>query len=427
MTRGRLRTELEIVWWGGGLALLLVAANLRNPYLLALRDGALPVVLVAAALGLVALWIWPPRRPRLVRGVLAGLWLAAPLWAFADEAGFERDKQSVLTTVDAPARALGRHFIVGYTHLDDVALLADRGLIAGVFLSKRAVAGRSFEALRDDIALLQLRRKRAGLPPLIIAADQEGGIVSRLSPPLTALPPLASLAELPDGARDDAVARYGAQHGRELAALGVTLNLAPVVDLKRELPPNPLDRNSLIARRAISADPDVVAAVARAYAVALHDAGVTPTLKHFPGLGRIREDTHLVAATLEAPVSELERTDWLPFRRVAADTEAVMMLAHVTVAAVDPDRPASQSRRVVDLLRKQWGFRGRLITDDLTMVPVYERGLCAAVVDALNAGVDLLLVAYDADQYFPAMACAQDALRAGRLTLDRPTTVATGP
>jgi len=103
------------------------------------------------------------------------------------------------------------------------------------------------------------------------------------------------------------------------------------------------------------------------------------------------------------------------------------MLAHVTVAAVDPDRPASQSRRVVDLLRRQWGFRGRLITDDLTMAPVYERGLCAAVVDALNAGVDLLLVAYDTDQYFPAMACARAALRNGRLDIDRPTAVVAGP
>ncbi len=427
MSRGRLRTELEIVWWLGGLVLLLIAANLRNPYLLAMRDGALPVVIAAAAAGLAALWYWPPRRPRAVRGVLVGLWLAAPAWAIADEVGFERDKHAVLTMVDAPARALGAHFIVGYTHLDDVALLADRGLIGGVFLGKRAVAGRSFEALQDDIAMLQRRRRRAGLPPLIVAADQEGGIVSRLSPPLTALPPLASLADLPAGARDDAVARYGTQHGRELAALGVTLNLAPVVDLKRDLPPNPLDRNSLIAQRAISSDPLVVADVARAYGMALHDAGVTPTLKHFPGLGRVREDTHQVAATLDASVSELERTDWLPFRRVAADTDAVMMLAHVTVVAVDPDRPASQSRRVVDLLRRQWGFRGRLITDDLTMVPVYERGLCGAVVDALNAGVDLLLVAYDTDQYFPAMACARAALRDGRLDIDRPTAVAAGP
>jgi beta-N-acetylhexosaminidase len=117
-------------------------------------------------------------------------------------------------------------------------------------------------------------------------------------------------------------------------------------------------------------------------------------------------------------MGELERTDWLPFRRVAAATDVVVMLAHVTVAAVDPDRPASRSRRVVELLRAGWGFRGRLITDDLTMAPVYDSGLCAAVVDALNAGIDLVLLAYDADQYYPAMRCARTALLEGRLGLD---------
>jgi beta-N-acetylhexosaminidase len=344
------------------------------------------------------------------------LWGAAPACALVEELAFERDRQAVLAATAAEAEALGRHFIVGYGRLGTAETLARRGLIGGVFVTSRNVAGRSAAALHDDIVRLQRARRDTGLPPLIVAADQEGGIVSRLSPPLSALPPLASLASLAPAARDQAAADYGRIQGGELAALGVTLDLAPVVDLRPAHPVGPLDRNSRIERRAISDDPATVAAVALAYSRALRAAGVTPTLQHFPGLGRVAADTHRSAGVLTTDLGELERTDWLPFRRVLADGAAALMLGHVAVAAVDPARPASQSRRVAEgLLRGTWGYRGVLITDDLTMAPIYRSGLCTAVVGGLSAGIDLLLLSYDDAQYFPAMACALDALRHGRL------------
>jgi beta-N-acetylhexosaminidase len=106
--------------------------------------------------------------------------------------------------------------------------------------------------LRSEIARLQTIRREAGLPPLIVAADQEGGIVSHLSPPLTSLPALATLAALPPAERSAKAEAYGRIHGRELALLGITLNFAPVVDLLRTEASNPLDFNSLISRRAIA-------------------------------------------------------------------------------------------------------------------------------------------------------------------------------
>jgi beta-N-acetylhexosaminidase len=166
-----------------------------------------------------------------------------------------------------------------------------------------------------------------------------------------------------------------------------------------------------------------VAAVGSAYAQGLADAGVIPTAKHFPGLGRINVDTHIFSAGTKAGREELEGADWVPFRRVLADSSAFLMLGHVTVAAIDPDNPASHSKRIVQgLIRGVWGYRGIIITDDLVMGAIYHHGFCKAVVDSLNAGIDLLLIAYDGQQYYRAMACALDALHRGkidRMALDK--------
>lgn len=95
-----------------------------------------------------------------------------------------------------------------------------------------------------------------------------------------------------------------------------------------------------------------------------------------------------------------------------------MMVGHITLASIDPDRPASHSRRVVDgLLRKDWGFQGLIVTDDLTMSPIYQHGLCTAVGETLSAGVDMLLVAFDGKQFYRAMDCALAAKRDGKLDL----------
>src|SRR5262249_12930128 len=143
-------------------------------------------------------------------------------------------------------------------------------------------------AVKAELAALQERRRAAGLPPLIVAADQEGGIVAHLAPPLTALPALSTLADLPPDLRQRKAAAFGRFHGRELAELGVNLNFAPVLDLKPAAGHNLFDRNTLIGQRAIADDPAIVSEIARAYVHGLESVGVGATLKHFPGLGRVR-------------------------------------------------------------------------------------------------------------------------------------------
>ena len=148
----------------------------------------------------------------------------------------------------------------------------------------------------------------------------------------------------------------------------------------------------------------------------LEASGVGAAVKHFPGLGRVRADTHHFSAELDTPVDELEASDWIPFRKVLSGSKAQLMVGHVTLTSVDPDRPASHSKRVVDgIIRKKWNYQGVVITDDLVMGAIYQRNVCTAVVEALNAGVDLLLVAFDGAQFYRIFGCAMTASVEGRL------------
>ncbi|MBR1249378.1 glycoside hydrolase family 3 protein [Bradyrhizobium sp. AUGA SZCCT0169] len=402
--------------WFAGLAFIFVAANKNDPYLIALR-GTGNIVLAVVSIGVLACLIrsgyW---RGRGIAGkLLVLLWCLPPLSMLCAQASFELRKRNVLQTDVAQARSLGQHFMVGYSSFPEVAALAEKGLIAGIYITKHNVR-RAPETLKSEISALQEKRRAAGLPPLIVAADQEGGIVSHLSPPLTKLPALSTLAGLPPDIRAEKAKAFGRTHGQELAALGVNLNLAPVLDLRPDAKRNRFDFNTLIGQRAISDDPAIVADIARSYVHGLEAFGVGATVKHFPGLGRVRADTHHFSASLDTPLAELEASDWRPFRDVLADSRAQLMIGHVTLTAVDPDRAASHSRLVVDgIVRKMWNYQGVIMTDDLVMGAIYQNNVCTAVVEALNAGVDLLLVAFDGTQFYRIFACAKEASSKGKL------------
>lgn len=196
----------------------------------------------------------------------------------------------------------------------------------------------------------------------------------------------------------------------------MTVNFAPVLDLRMPGVRTVWDPHSRIAERAISDDPAIVGAVELAYARGLAEVGVIPTLKHFPGLGRADADTHHFSARIGASRDALEARDWLPFRQVVDGVGAWVMVGHPVLAALDAERPASLSARVVrGLLREAWGYDGIVVTDDLNMAPVFSAGLCEGVVAALRAGVDVLLLSWDPNQYYPAMVCALEARRRGAL------------
>jgi beta-N-acetylhexosaminidase len=409
---------------GAAIALLPFAIDWRSPLLASLRPMALAALIVLPLL-LIAIDAWmlliaPPSRVRRALSVAVIVVAAAVLvTTLAQEVSFRRVRAHVLAADAATLERLGRHLIVGYRDRAAIEELIERRAIGGVFVGARNVEGVSAEAVRRQIAAWQDTRRRQGLPPLWIATDQEGGAVSRLSPPLPRPPPLASVVEqhADEAARNAAAYAYGLAQGRALASLGFNLNFAPVVDLNKNLV-NPHDRYTRIRERAIAGDPLIVTEVARHYCRGLWDAGVRCTLKHFPGLGGVFEDTHLEAGYLRLAPDVLEGSDWIPFRALSG-SGAFTMLGHARLTTVDADHPVSFSQAVVaGLLRGGWGHDGVLVTDDFSMGAAYasKEGVGAASVAALNAGVDLILIAYDGAQYFAAMAALVAADRDGRLS-----------
>ena len=248
-----------ILFWLAGLLFVFAAANKNDPYLISLRG---PGNIVLAATSVIAVFFLIRRgywRRGIAGKLLIVLWCLPSLSMLGAHVWFELRKRNVLQTDVAQARSLGRHFVVGYSSFPEVAVLAEKGLIAGVYITRHNVAGSTAERLKGEISELQAKRRTAGLPPLIVAADQEGGIVSHLAPPLTKLPALSTLANLAPDVRAGKAEAFGRIHGQELAALGVNLNLAPVLDLRPEPKRNRLDFNTLIGQRAISDDPAIVA------------------------------------------------------------------------------------------------------------------------------------------------------------------------
>ena len=255
---------------------------------------------------------------------------------------------------------------------------------AGVVLFKRNIG-----ADPNAIAALNAHiRDVAGpsLPPLI-AVDQEGGRVARIGRPALTLPPMRTLASLGDPAF---VARVAEAQATELAALGFTMNFAPVLDV------NTRAENPIIGDRAFGIDADTVTRFGVAYAKGLAKGGVLACGKHFPGHGDTSKDSHLDLPVVDHDRARLEAVDIPPFRAAAEAGIAALMTAHVLYPALDPEVPATLSRAVCTELRRQIGFDGVLVSDDLEMKAVADRfGVAESAVRAIDAGCDLLLVCED--------------------------------
>ena len=407
------------------LALVPLALDWRSSLLAAVRPMALAgLVVLSLALIFAEGWALRSSRPghRLLT-VLNALGLSMAVLALTCtlvlEARFHWERYQVLRADPRELEGLGRHVIVGYRDIEEVRELVRLRAVAGVFITTRNVRGKSLEQVRQEIQSVQSIRETQGLPRLWVATDQEGGMVSRLSPPLPELPPISEMVERSaDRAQlEQAVRKFATTQGRGLADLGVNLNLAPVVDLNHNIR-NTGDVYTLIYRRAIAHDPGVVTQVAGWYCAALEETGVSCTLKHFPGLGRVSGDTHFVAARLDTPVAELTGTDWMPFLELMRHSGVFTMLGHVRLTALDPDLPVSMSPAVVGgLLRTKWKYDGVLITDDFCMSAVYRSsfGIGNGSVQALNAGVDLILVSWDESQYYRVMHALLTAAGQGRL------------
>ncbi|MFI9011027.1 glycoside hydrolase family 3 N-terminal domain-containing protein [Actinosynnema sp. NPDC053489] len=239
----------------------------------------------------------------------------------------------------------------------------------------------------DDVGLLSAGAlapvHAAASLPLTVAVDDEGGRVQRLD---VLDGPLPSAREMAAELTPDQVRALAVKRGQALRARSVTTDLAPVLDTSGQP-----DR-TVIGDRSFSANPDVALGYALAFAEGLHQAGVTPVVKHFPGHGNTSGDSHLGAVT-SPPLDALLGADLLPYRELPRFGDVVVMVGHIDVPGLTNGVPATLSPQAYALLRGEFGFSGPAMTDDLgAMRAVTDRvGLPDAVTQALAAGADIAL------------------------------------
>ncbi|MER7165461.1 glycoside hydrolase family 3 N-terminal domain-containing protein [Micromonospora sp. NPDC000207] len=279
-------------------------------------------------------------------------------------------------------------------------------------LAGHALFGTNVETLSQ--VAVSTAALRAARSDVLVAIDEEGGDVTRLAHATGS--PYPGNAAL--GVVDDVTSTRLVYEsiGAELARVGVTVNLAPTVDV------NTADDNPVIGVRSFGSDPARVAAHAAAAVAGLQAAGVSACAKHFPGHGATVTDSHLQLPTVDVPVEVLRERDLPPFGAAVAAGARAVMTAHIRVPALTGEVPATFSRAVlVDLLRGEYAFTGAVVTDALEMkgAAAVAGGVGPAAVRALAAGADLLCIGARVDAALVEEVVAEIVAGLGDGRLDR--------
>ena len=312
---------------------------------------------------------------------------------------------------------VGQLIVVGFegTRINaDIKSNVCRHFVGGVTLFARNIQSpRQIARLTND--LQKLTQETEHQIPLFIAMDQEGGWVARLKIGATILP--GNMALGATGSAELAV-QAGKITALELAAVGVNLNFAPVVDVNN----NPL--NPVIDRRSFGECPDLVSRFGCAYIKGLQQNGVLATAKHFPGHGDTTVDSHTDLPTVEHDAERIRTVELKPFRAVIEANVGAIMTAHIVYPTLDANRPATLSRPILtDLLREQLGFDGLVVTDDMEMKAIDKRYRTGeAAVMAIEAGADMVLTLWsyrNQREVFNALVSAVKSRRISEARIDQ--------
>jgi beta-N-acetylhexosaminidase len=311
-----------------------------------------------------------------------------------------------VTDLDRDVAGLFAVGFQGTSPSPEVLELVRRGAYGVILFARNVVDA-------EQVAALAAELKRAAGRPLLVSIDQEGGRVARLRAPhgFTELPPMRAVGGTGDAALAEAVGRL---LGRELRAVGVDQDYAPVVDVDTNA------QNPVIGDRSLSRDPAAVARLGAALARGLQAEGVAACAKHFPGHGDTSQDSHRDLPRLPHPLARLREVELVPFRALARAGVASVMTAHVVFEALDARRPATLSAAVMRLLREECGYDGCVVSDDLEMKAVAEHFPLEEVVPAaVQAGVDALLVCHQPAVQHRAIDLLRRAVEAGEVSRER--------
>ncbi|MHA6533637.1 beta-N-acetylhexosaminidase [Paenibacillus sp. BAC0078] len=285
-------------------------------------------------------------------------------------------------------------------------LVADSGIGGVIYFARNVESPEQVARLTAD---LQQAAAEAGKAPLWISIDQEGGMVARITEGIALMP--GGMAITAAGSEDGA---YQAAwiSGRELTALGINLNYAPVLDVNNNA------RNPVIGVRSFGESPEQAAEYGAAMIRGFQAAGIAATAKHFPGHGDTDVDSHLDLPTIRHDRERMDRVELLPFRRAIAEGVDAMMSAHIYFPALEQEKlPVTLSKSVLTgLLREELGFQGVIMTDCMEMNAIAEHyGTAPASVMAIEAGADIVLISHRADRQRDAIEAIRAAVAEGRI------------
>ena len=309
---------------------------------------------------------------------------------------------------------IGRLFMAGMpgTQLDDgtEALIRDYGL-GGVILFGRNIENPiQLATLCND---LQDRAMKCHGIPLFLSIDQEGGSVARLKEPFTCFPGNRAIGEDPKPV--DKAMEFARVAAREMSLMGLNMDLAPVMDVRRGEPEKHLKG------RMFSDNPEEVALLGRKVIEVLQENGVMAVAKHFPGLGKTSLDPHHHLPTIEADTGEMEEINIPPFESAITARVSAVMTSHAIYPALDPEIPATLSHRILTgLLRDSLDFSGLIMTDDLEMGAIEKKwGVAEGAVASFEAGADILLICGDQDRVLESIEILKGKLIRGEIPFQR--------
>lgn len=289
---------------------------------------------------------------------------------------------------------------------DDAKFMLNEYRVGGIILFDRNMESK--DQVKTLITDINKTGKSAGLTPLFLGIDQEGGAVARMDDKLIKVPPAEEVGKEPV----EQAAALAKEVGTELKDLGFNINFAPVADL------------GLTYGRSYSTNPDEVVRYAGAVGKSYDEAGLWYSYKHFPGIGKtdvdLHADTSIVSVSKETLLSEDTKV-FVDLIKQSKPNTYTIMVSHAMYPQIDPDHPSSLSKTIItDWLRKDMGYNGVVVTDDMDMGALakhYTFGDMA--VQSILAGSDILLVCHEYEHMQEAYNGLMKAVKDGRISKER--------
>lgn len=305
---------------------------------------------------------------------------------------------------------IGQLFIVGFEGdiiNDEIIDLVKNQEVGGlIYFSRNVLDSNQIITLNNEIKAIKKDI------PLFISVDEEGGVVSRVPDEFLKLPSSGYIGKFDD---ENLSYNIGSIISKELKSLGFNMDFAPVLDIDSN--PN----NTVIGERAFGNNADIVSKLGIKTMEGLRDGGIIPVVKHFPGHGDTDIDSHYGLPIVTKTLEELNNLEFIPFKNAIENGADVVMVSSIILSSIDSEYPATMSKKVTtDILRNKLNFDGVIATDDMTMGAIMDNyNLTDAVIMAINAGNDLILVCHGYDDIIKSISAVKDAVSSNIISEER--------